>query len=70
VLKNRVEFQPSPELERDVDGSRGAYLGCGHPACVNGDQIVAWSRLGRVLERLSLVLSDLLDDLVDFRIGI
>ena len=76
TLEDRVESQPLPELEADVEGSCGARLGHGDRVGVDRDEIGGaglGKRAGRRrlrLERVSLAGSDLADDLLDFGIRI
>ena len=50
TLEDRVESQPLPELEADVDRSGGAWLGHGDGVGVDGDEI-GWAGLGKRIGR-------------------
>ena len=71
TLEDRVESQPLPELEANVEGPCGAWLGHGDGVGMDRDEI-GWAglgkRTGRRLGGVSLASSDLADDLLDFRI--
>src|ERR1700728_3903032 len=66
-LEDRVESQPLPELEADIDGASGAVLRGGDTICMHGDEIAGPIRItgrlgGLSRRRASPTSANLADD--------
>ena len=73
-LEDRVESQPLPELEADMDGAGGAVPRGGDPVYMHGDEVAgpirSTGRLDRLRRRASPASPNLADYPLYFWIGI